>query len=293
MTAVAVVVVTHESAADITACLQSVSTLQSVSAQSSDAGSVVVVDSGSTDHTISLAESTGAMTISVAGNVGFGSACNRGAAETTEPYLFFLNPDTVLDADCVLQLAARLDNDPTLVAVGPTVRNPDGSIYPSSRQFPSLITAAIHGFLGPVFPNNRWSQQYLRPARAEWISGTALMVRRHAFEQVGGFDERYFMYVEDVDLCWRLRPLGRVAVVSNAGMVHRIGGSSGNRPIRMIAAHHRSLFRFAVRSTSGVARLTLPLVGVALGLRAALASMRFVWRPVPPAALHGNEPPSK
>jgi N-acetylglucosaminyl-diphospho-decaprenol L-rhamnosyltransferase len=294
-TAVSVVVVTHESAADITGCLASIGSgpVGSGPVGSGPVGSVVVVDSASTDATVRLARAAGVPTIALRENVGFGSACNRGAAETTGTYVFFLNPDTVLDPACVSQLAARLDRDPAVVAVGPVVRNPDGSIYPSSRQFPSLLTAALHGFLGPVLPRNRWSQRYLRPTGVEWISGTALMVRRDVFEQVGGFDERYFMYVEDVDLCWRLRPFGGVAVVSSAGLVHRIGGSSGKRPIRMIVAHHRSLFRFASRSTSGPARLSLPFVAVGLAARAALSGLRFVRNPVAPATLHGNEPASK
>ena len=119
----------------------------------------------------------------------------------------------------------------------------------------------------------------------EWVSGTAMLVRRTAFEEVGGFDEDYFMYVEDVDLCWRLRKAGwDVRYAPTAGVVHAIGGSSEARPLRMIAAHHRSLLRFAVRTTSGPRRLLLPVVAVGLVVRGCGAAVLRAVRRKPPAA---------
>ena len=106
------------------------------------------------------------------------------------------------------------------------------------------------------------------------MSGACFAVRRSAFEQVGGFDEAYFMYAEDVDLCWRLGRQGwRIGYVTRAEVVHLQGVSTDRMPYRMIAEHHRSLFRFAVRSNRGWRRALLPLVALGLGVRATLACL--------------------
>jgi N-acetylglucosaminyl-diphospho-decaprenol L-rhamnosyltransferase len=112
-----------------------------------------------------------------------------------------------------------------------------------------------------------------RPAAAvDWVSGACMLVRRSAFEAVGGFDEGYFMYVEDVDLCWRLARAGwRIGYEPSGRVVHALGASSRLMPYRMIAAHHRSLLRFASRTTTGGRRAVLPLVAAGLGVRTGVA----------------------
>ncbi len=103
----------------------------------------------------------------------------------------------------------------------------------------------------------------------DWVSGACFLARRAAFEQVGGFDEAYFMYAEDVDLCWRLGRSGwQVAYVTGAEVTHLQGVSTDRHPYRMIAEHHRSLLRFAARSTRGWRRPLLPLVALGIGVRA-------------------------
>jgi N-acetylglucosaminyl-diphospho-decaprenol L-rhamnosyltransferase len=118
----------------------------------------------------------------------------------------------------------------------------------------------------------------------EWVSGACMLVRRSAFEQVGGFDPAYFMYVEDVDLCWRLRQEGWTVAYEPAGrVVHAVGASSQLAPYRMIVAHHRSLFRFANRTTTGARRAVLPAVAAALGVRTMLAWVHHRFDRRPPA----------
>ena len=114
------------------------------------------------------------------------------------------------------------------------------------------------------------------------MSGACFLVRRSAFEQVGGFDEAYFMYLEDVDLCWRLGRAGwRVVYVPAAEVTHLQGVSTDRHPYRMIFEHHRSLLRFAARSSEGWRRALLPLVAVGIGARACLACLaRVIRRPV-------------
>ncbi len=145
--------------------------------------------------------------------------------------MLVLNPDATLAPGALAAMQDALDADPALAAVTPVITNPDGTAYPSARRFPSLPTAVGHGFLGLIAPGNRWSRAYLSPARPDWIAGTAMLARRDALEAVGGFDERYFMYVEDVDLCWRWRERGwRVAVAPAATAMHRIGAPPSRAP---------------------------------------------------------------
>jgi N-acetylglucosaminyl-diphospho-decaprenol L-rhamnosyltransferase len=279
-----VVVVTHQSAAWIGACLDSVVGQEGV-------GSVVVVDTASTDATadvvngrIASALPTTLRFVGLGTNPGFGAAANRGVAGTAAAFVLILNPDLVVGLNAPIGLARRLSAEPRLGVVGPRVDDLDGTPYPSARSFPDLVVAAGHAFVGLVNADNRWSRRYLNPDRVDWVSGTAMAVRRSAFEAVGGFDESYFMYVEDVDLCWRLARAGWGVAVEDAVTVrHAIGGSSETAPYRMIVAHHRSLWRFARRTTTRWRRLLLPVVGLGLLARTGVMAARRVFVARPPA----------
>ena len=206
-----------------------------------------------------------------------------------------------VDRDSLGGLADALDKDVGLAIVGPRVLEPDGTRYPSARRFPSLIEGAGHAIAGRILPHNRFSRRYRMtdmesadmgptsadsagpkgadsagpkgadwavPIGVDWVSGSCMLVRRDVFEELGGFDEAYFMYGEDVDLCWRAHRAGYgVAYVPAASVTHVGGISTRRTPYRMLAAHHRSALRFAARSLSGPRRLALPAVAVALGLR--------------------------
>ena len=276
-----VVVVTHQSAAWIGPCLASLVGQEGL-------GMIVVVDAGSTDDTagaVRLYVSAGVRWLGLGVNAGFGSAANRGVAATSAESVLILNPDLVVEPGCVHRLGMTLHSDNRLAIVGPTIRDFDGTPYPSARSFPHLSDAIGHGLIGLFWKENPWSKRYLWPGRTEWISGTALLVRRQPFEAVGGFDEDYFMYVEDVDLAWRLAKKGwAVAIDPEANVRHAIGGSSESAPYKMIVAHHRSLWRFAVGTTHGLPRLALPFVAIGLVLRAGLVALRRMINSKPPAA---------
>jgi len=176
----------------------------------------------------------------------------------------------------VKALVEALDRDPGMALVGPRMENLDGTLYPSVRRFPDLAVALGHAFVGLVRPANPFTRRYRmldwdhdQPAPdVDWVSGACMLVRRSAFEAVSGFDEAYFMYVEDVDLCWRLGQAGwRIGYEPAGRVVHALGGSSRLMPYRMIAEHHRSLLRFASKSTTGARRAVVPVVAAGLAAR--------------------------
>ena len=242
---------------------------------------VVVVDNDSSDGSVAaLRGAHPEVTVVTAGdNLGYARAANLGIAATATPVVSVLNPDTVLRPGAAAAALGRFDREARVAAVGPTLLNPDGTVYPSARSVPSVADAVGHGLLWFVWPSNPFTRRYRqvdadagRPRDVDWVSGAAVWLRRSALDQVGGWDERYFMYVEDVDLCWRLRRAGwRVVYEPGAVVEHLLGVSTAGAPYRMIAEHHRSLYRFATRRFTGRRRILLPAAAGFLGARAVMA----------------------
>jgi N-acetylglucosaminyl-diphospho-decaprenol L-rhamnosyltransferase len=248
---------------------------------------VVVVDNGSTDGSSeALSEAVpDARGIAAPGNVGYARGANLGIATTAAPVVAVLNGDVELVPGVAAAMLAALDADPRLGAVGPRVLNLDGSVYPSARTDPGLFVAFAHAALGLVWRTNPWTRRYrqldadpTRPRSVDWVSGAAVWLRREALDDVGGWDERYFMYMEDVDLCLRLRRAGwRVGFEPAGAVVHVQGASTSKRPYRMIIEHHRSVWRFAARRYGGWRRPLLAPLAVVLALRCLAAMAQHVW----------------
>jgi N-acetylglucosaminyl-diphospho-decaprenol L-rhamnosyltransferase len=282
-----VVIVNYESGEALTRCAEGL--------RAEGVSELVVVDNGSTDGSLAeLGRRLPDVEVLVTGrNLGYGAAANRGVAATSAPLVLVCNPDLEVRPGALGVLAEVVNGDPGCALVGPLVRNPDGIRYPSARQFPSMVDAAGHALLGIFAPDNRFTRAYHQeglagvdagPRVVDWVSGACFLVRRSAFEQVGGFDEAYFMYAEDVDLCWRLGRAGwRVAYAPAAEVTHLQGVSTDRHPYRMIYEHHRSLLRFAVRSSEGWRRALLPLVALGIGARACLACLARFTRSRPGA----------
>lgn len=270
---VGAVVVNHNARDELVKCVQSL--------RAEGVGQVVVADNASVDGSadaLALADPDVTFLYSCR-NAGYGAGANRGLARLTTELVLVCNPDLVIHPGAIDRLTAALDTDPGLALVGPRLENPDDSLYLSARSFPSLVDAAGHAFLGLVAPGNRFSRRYKladwdhgRASQVDWVSGACFLGRRAALESLGGFDESYFMYLEDVDLCWRARQAGwRVSYEPAAVVTHEQGVSTNRHPYRMILAHHCSLLRFAWRTTAGPERLALPFVAVGLVMRLGLA----------------------
>lgn len=272
----AAVVVNYESGPLLARCVRSL-----LADRSAGTPDIVVVDNGSADGSVDqlAREVPGVRVITPGGNVGYAGGANRGSDATSAPVVAVCNADLEVTAGTAGALVARLEQEPDLAAVGPVIRNPDGSQYPSARVVPSTRDAIGHALLGVVSPRNRYTRRYRQldadPATArdvDWVSGAAMWIRRSALESVGGWDEHYFMYAEDLDLCWRLRRLGwRVAYEPAGTVVHVQGASTERHPYRMIVRHHRSAYRFAAKSWRGARRLLLAPTACLLSVRAGLA----------------------
>jgi N-acetylglucosaminyl-diphospho-decaprenol L-rhamnosyltransferase len=268
---VAAVVVNYNAGATLAACVARL--------RAEGVGAIVVVDNDSGDGSAEAAAAPDVRLVRAGANLGYGTAANIGVATASQPYVLVMNPDVEVRPGSVDALVGALERDPLLAVVGPRVESPDGSLYPSARRFPDLVVAAGHAFLWFVAPDNRFSRAYklldwdhATPGEVDWVSGSCMLVRRDAFGAVGGFDERYFMYVEDVDLCWRLGRAGwRIGYEPASRVVHAGGVSTDQAAYRMILEHHRSLWRFARETTVGARRLALPAVAAGLGARTVLA----------------------
>ena len=248
---------------------------------------VVVVDNGSTDGSLEQLSAVfpQARVFAAPGNVGYARGANLGIATTDAPVVAVINGDVELGPGVAAAMLAALDADPAVAAVGPRMLNDDGSVYPSARSDPGLWVAAAHAAFGLVWRTNPWTRRYRQLDRdptiarqVDWISGAALWLRREALDDVGGWDERYFMYMEDIDLCVRLRRAGwRIAYDPSGEVVHTQGASTSKRPYRMIAEHHRSVWRFAGQRYRGWRRALLVPLAAVLALRCLAAMAQHAW----------------
>jgi N-acetylglucosaminyl-diphospho-decaprenol L-rhamnosyltransferase len=266
---VSAVVVNHEGGE---ALLECVATLRAEGVDD-----VTVVDNSSSDGSPeALVSADNAVRLVQTGtNRGYGAAANRGIDVSGSEFVVVSNSDVAVHPGALRSLVEVLGRDSTLAIVGPRILEADGTRYPSARRFPSLLDAAGHALLGDLAPGNRFTRRYRMAdldtddvAEVDWVSGACFLARRRALEELGGFDETYFMYAEDADLCWRARRAGwGVAYVPDAVVTHLRGVSTARHPYRMLVAHHRSVFHFATRTERGWRRLALPATAVLLTLR--------------------------
>jgi GT2 family glycosyltransferase len=219
-------------------------------------------------------------------NPGFAAGVNRAARVATGKYLLLLNPDTIVEDDVPQVLASWMEAHPRVGVCGGVVREADASVQASARSFPNAITgvAGRTSWLTRSWPNNPWSRRNLltersdRPLEVDWIAGSCMMISREAFDAVGGMDERFFMYWEDADICFRLRQKGWCSVyVPVASVTHLTNRSGAQTPIKSAAAFHQSAFRYFCKH-AGKARVLAPLVFLALQVRLLFKLLPHVTR---------------
>jgi len=228
MPPVDVVVVSFNSQAALRSCVEPLA--------GADDLNVVVVDNASHDESLATIADLPISVFPLKANVGFGAGCNVGWRSTSSPYVLFLNPDARMSPAAIRELANHAEQRSSIAALGPRLVTASGDLDYSLRRFPRLrSTFARALFLHRLWPNASWVDEVIRdpvaygePHAVDWVTGACLLVHRTALEAVGGFDERFFVYGEDKDLCARLWAAGyEVAYEPSIVCGHEGGAGSG------------------------------------------------------------------
>ena len=256
---------------DLTACLASLA-----AAARGCGAETIVVDNASSDGTVAILRDRFPKVRLIVNdqNRGFAVGTNQAMAAARGDYLLLLNPDTLLPAGALAELLACAEAHPEAGIVAPRLHNPDGSLQYSCRRFPTMKAALFrHTVLGRLFPGNRWSADYTMAGWAhdalrevDWVSGACMLVRRDLYRRIGPLDEGFFWGSEDVDYCYRAHQAGfRVLYTPRPVIVHAIGASASQAPVRMNILFHRGMHRLYRKhlSRNGV-DLALATVGISL-----------------------------
>lgn len=249
---------------------------------------VVVENSAEAPKNLPTSESYEITSLHLHHNPGYGSAANAGVKELPDAitHVVIANADTLVERDTIERLLSAQHDFPQTGVLGPAVVTQAGTIYPSARAIPGVRIGIGHALFGTLWPSNPWTQRYLgdylssesRPAG--WVSGSFILVNREAFTSVDGFDESYFMFFEDVDLCFRLKQNGwRSVYVPRASITHIGGHSTAHNMAEMVAAHHDSARRFLNKLYPRAWHAPLKFaLFLGLGLRSAIVSRLYRQR---------------
>ena len=243
------VVVTYNSSAYVRACVEPLCNDEQIN--------VVVVDNHSTDDTVKAASQLDVRLIRQDENRGFAVGCNTGWRAGSSKFVVFLNPDCRVEAADLLSLVGLLDADATCGVVGPRIVDANGALEHSQHRFPSPRISFFRAMLlHRLWPRSPWAFDvtdplaYDTPGQPDWLGGACIAVRRETLEELNGFDERFFMYYEDMDLCKRIRDTGAAIRYAPEITVQHAGGASAPKT-RMIPIFASSRIRYA-RKHGGV-----------------------------------------
>ena len=282
---ISVVVVSYNSRELLRACLASTA--------SEGANEVIVIDNASSDGSAEMVadEFPWIRMLRSEQNDGYGAAANLAIASCSAKYVLLLNCDTLLHPGTLQALCEYLDQHPEVAIVGPALVNPDGTPQASCFPFPTpLHTLLRETSLSSVW-NGSVSNRSPRFAGAvPWVLGAALAIRRHAFESVGGFDRSFFMYFEEVDLCYRLSRAGWQTHFAPSATVTHVGGAS-TKPLRlaMLSQLYESLCHFYQLHYSRVQSFQLKLVLTYVMLR---NMIKQTFKIIPRMLAHESHPPT-
>lgn len=217
---------------------------------------IIVVDNNSGDGTQTMLRETfpRIKRLENAGNLGYARAANQGIARSSGEYILLLNPDTNVRLERINKLVDFMKSQEDVGILGTKIVEESGERQYSARSFPGFAAyfSNAQSLLNRINPNNRWSRRYLRkdidstqPTEADWVSGSAMLLRRELIQNIGGFDPNYFMYVEDVDICRRARKAGwKVLYYPEIEIIHYSGRSTSQKKFKMLAEHHKSMYYY-------------------------------------------------
>ena len=232
---------------------------------------VIVVDSASADGSLETLSGLSLSAVGLTQNRGFGHACNVGWQSGVAPAVLFLNPDAKISEEAVRRLLRTSVGDSRIAAVAPRIVDEEGALDFSMRRFPRLRTTFAQAlFLHRLFPRASWTDEVIRHESAyddvqspDWVSGACILVKRSVLEGLDGFDEGFFMYCEDIDLCRRISDgHGEIRFDPEAVVVHEGGASMPRAALLPVLAASR--IRYARKHRTRAAA-SLERAGVALG----------------------------
>ena len=246
MAKLSIAVVTYNSADEICACLKSI-----IDSTSKIEYTLTVIDNASSDNTVEVVRTCFPTVniIETQENRGFGCAHNRMLGSDSE-YHAVVNPDITVCGEVMAELADFLDRNPQAAAVTPRVLNPDGTEQFLPKRKPTakyMLLGRLSRYFKPLAPvrdeYTRKNENFSEPAEIEFCTGCFMFMRTEYFRQAGGFDESFFMYMEDADLSDRLRDFGKIYFYPGCSVIHNWGGGS-SESLKLLKYHFRSMFKY-------------------------------------------------
>ncbi|MBL8144975.1 MAG: glycosyltransferase family 2 protein [Anaerolineae bacterium] len=244
--------------------------LRSIAAACPADTEVIVVDSASSDDTVARVRAgyPGVMLLPQSANVGFTKGTNIGLTAAHGEFLMLLNPDTELLDGAAYAMVAALRDNPAIGIVGPRTLNPDGSGQSTRRRFPAFSTAVFEStWLQPFAPRGLLDTYFVRDvaddatAPVDWVQGSCLLARREVYAAIGGLDEGFVMYSEELDWCRRAKDAGwGVLYLGSARIIHYGGQSSAQVPARTHILFNQSKLRYMRKYHGRAAAQTLRLI---------------------------------
>lgn len=296
---ISVIVVTYNSQNFIADCLKSIFRAECKVQRVGLGTEVIVVDNASQDETVRIVRQfNGMQLIANHDNLGFAAGVNVGARDANGEWLLVLNPDCVLDENAFVALNAFVRSPVAnrhlpIAIIGLQLLNPDGSLQPSGRRFPTAWEFALATLGFRRWMDARWftGRNFSQVQEVDEVSGAAFAVRREAFEQVGGMDDSFFLFFEDLDLCRRIKAAGwRIVYLPDAKVKHAWGASVKQAPVSARLAQQHSALRF-FRKHHGCVAATLVRMALLLQQLGRFLRRPQIWHLISFALLLSPEKP--
>jgi len=260
-----IIIVNYNSGEELIVCIQSLRRyISNISYE------IIVIDNNSADNSRELLkESTMDINkIFLENNTGYAIANNYGMEQCKGEYILLLNPDTYLNNNSIEQMINFLDSKPDVGVLGPLLIDPNGKIQLPSSNFPNLKQQVLYMLSCKFLLNRiaRSSEQRIAlklkiPFEVDWVSGACFMLKRTIYETIGGLDERFFLYAEDVDWCIRIKDSGwKIFCHPSSEVVHIGGVSSENNIYSLLTARYKSNLYFAKKHFSSSKLFILRLI---------------------------------
>ena len=221
---------------------------------------IIVVDNHSIDGTTQMLKECfpQVKVIKNAHNVGFARANNQAIPRAKGEFVLFLNPDATPALGAIESLVNFMEQTPYVGCVGGKLLNTDGSLQLSCRSFPTYITVFFgrQSFFRKLFPGNPFSRGFLlsdldynKAQKVDWIIGACMLTKSETFSQVGYFDEQFFLFVEDLDFCYRAKKMGLdIYYFPDAVFTHVHGVSSRKYWVRTTIQHNVGMYKFFIKN---------------------------------------------